>query len=96
MFFEESFALVPGSTARSVEEMLVKKFDEEVVLSLVLFEPSQGVQSFMDDPGVNPGWREAAKVGTFSTFVYAVFLELFFHKKNLPTRIYFLEDLLHF
>jgi hypothetical protein len=57
-----------------------------------LLEAAQDVGAFVYDTCIDPGWGEASKVSSFSTFVDAVFLALLFCEEDFPAWVDFFED----
>ena len=55
VLFEQCFALVLSSAPSGMEELLVQQLGEDYMLALVLFKVRQGVEAFVNDPGVYPG-----------------------------------------
>ena len=60
----------------------------------MLLEAAEHRCTFVDDPGVDPGWRESAEVSAFSTFVDAVFFTLLLREDGEPPWVYLFEDVL--
>jgi hypothetical protein len=54
MFLKQCFPLMPRATSRGVEKMLVQKLRQYLMLSLMLFESSEGGQSLVNDSSIDP------------------------------------------
>lgn len=87
VFFQQGFALIPGAAAGSVEEALGEEFGEDFVFALVLFEAAKGLEAFVDDSGVHPGWGESTQVCALAAFVDGIFFPLLLVDEGPPARV---------
>jgi hypothetical protein len=87
MFFQQGFALIPGAAAGGVEKALGEEFGEDFVFALVLFEAAEGVQAFVDDASVHPGWGETTQICALATLVDGIFFALLLVDEGPPARI---------